>query len=199
MSEIFCKYCGKSNDNLNKFCFNCGNELDVINSKKNSDLPKFIENMKTKFIITSKPKIDKMRSSVLQGIDKLIADVNDPRQLRVGSKELSPKYREKLARSLAILKEKISDNSGKNVFNEKESITNLEAEEIIEEELLQQLKNDRCIICYGNFNQEMTNGSKILVCPNCGQGGHIDHLETYIKTNQGKCPVCRQTSKLEKY
>ena len=198
MKNTYCKHCGEKLEDPNlKSCPFCNGNLRSNSSDKISSVSSWLSQTKIKIIESSRPKIEKARSNVLDGLDKLIESIKDPNNLNFGGKKISPKYREKLAQSLASLKEKIQspDKSGSEV--EDYSTVDSQAEELISDELLNQLKNDRCIVCYAGFKNQ-TN-IKVLICPQCGQGGHFDHLKQYIDSNNGLCPVCRKISQISKW
>jgi rRNA maturation endonuclease Nob1 len=198
MNLTYCKHCGAEigSSELN-YCNHCGGSLKRNSGDKISSVANWFQQTKEKILENNKPRINRARTSVLGGLDKLIDSIKDPNNLHFGGKELSPKYREKLAKTLDALKEKIVTPpiTGEEV----ESLTQeeIKAEELITEELISQLRNDRCIICYADF-QDQENIS-VLICPQCGQGGHFNHLESYIKSNNGQCPVCRQSNIIDRW
>ncbi len=198
MKNFYCKHCGEKlqESNLNS-CPSCAGILRSSPINKVSSVSSWFNKTKTKFIESSKPKIEKARSSVSEGLDKLIESINDTNNLHFGGKEISPKYREKLAQTLSSLKEKIQSPNESGSTTKDYFVDDSKAEEIIRHELLNQLKNDRCIVCYAGFkNQKNVN---VLLCPQCGQGGHFDHLKQYIDNNNGLCPVCRKNSQITKW
>jgi uncharacterized protein YggL (DUF469 family) len=198
MNLTYCKHCGEEigSPDLN-YCNHCGKLLKGSSGDKLSSISNWFQQTKEKFLENSKPRIKKARTSVLEGLDKLIDSIKDPNNLNFGGKELSPKYREKLAKTLAALKEKIDTPpiTGEEIENLTQE--EIKAKELIIGELISQLKNDRCIICYSGF-QDQENIS-VLICPQCGQGGHFNHLEMYLKSNNGQCPVCRQSNIIDRW
>ena len=204
MSFNYCKHCGTRLENHEtNTCENCGENKSTNpnnESKKNeklSSISNWIQQTKTKLIQDNKPRFEKARTSVTEGLGKVIESIKDPNNLNFGGKELSPKYREKLAKSLAAIKEKIQPTSLSGEESESLTEEEIQAQEIISDELLNQLKNDRCIVCYGDFKDQ--ENLSVLICPQCGQGGHSNHLESYIDSNNGQCPVCRQKSDVSKW
>ena len=198
MNLLYCKHCGKEISNLDSnFCNHCGGLLKEDSSEKFSSVGTWFQQTKEKILTNSKPRIEQARTSILSGLDKLIESIKDPDNLNFGGKELSPRYREKLATTLAALKERIQISPTDGTEPEKLNYDEIQAEELLTEELINQLRKDRCIICYADFKD--LESVSVLICPHCGQGGHYNHLEAYIKSNDGQCPVCRQKSIFNKW
>ena len=192
----YCKYCGAplQNPDKDKFCHECGRQLtgiqnnSILGTAEQTPTDKdWFAKTKLRIVESTRPAIEKTRSSVVTSLNKLINDVEDPSQFTFGSYSLSNNHRVKLARSLAEIRNKISVGP-----LDKQQLSSNEDDKkalAISEELLQELRNDPCIVCYGSLNTDKP--IPVTICPRCGRGGHTNHLEDWISA-KGTCPICRE-------
>ena len=192
----YCKYCGSpiKNPEKDSFCQQCGNSLTTTQNESitgtstqtATDVDWFTKT-KLRIVESTRPTIEKTRTSFVTSLNKLINDVEDPSQFKFGSNSLSSNQRVRLERSLADIRNKI----GKSSFDEQTEDTSEDNKKAlaISEELLQELRNDPCIVCYGSLKSDKP--IPVIVCPRCGRGGHANHLEDWIGA-KGTCPVCRE-------
>ena len=134
----------------------------------------------------SQPKIDASREYVADKLDSATETLKDPERLTT----LSSTQKDYLAQRLAGLRTKIAKKQaeeGKTTFEP----TVEEALEIIElnDELLNQLATEKCLICYKDLKNG-ENVDEICVCPQCGHGGHRNHIYSWFESNK-TCPYCK--------
>lgn len=188
---MFCTKCGIKLRDTAKFCKNCGAPVDRLRTLGDSASgspsltgpptygpDQFLSRAKERFLGYTQPKVESTRRSVVEKIDHFVDDLGDPAQFR----PLSSTQRESLAQALANLKSKIS----------KDTATQAETQQAMEmsEELLAQLKDDRCLVCYKKIAPAEGERVSVAVCPNCGHGGHQEHVLPWF-TSKETCPSCK--------
>lgn len=161
-------------------------------------MAELFQRAKTKLVEKTSPKIEAFRSQTLDRIDNKVQDLENPDQPH----RLSETQREKLVRTLnglrlKIEKQEIDEATGES--GETGEPTTEEAQEIvsISEELMAQIREDRCPICLKSLNPQETKQKtsiQVSICPSCGHGGHQKHFEPWIK-DKGTCPFCKTTLK----
>lgn len=134
----------------------------------------------------SEPKIDQSRDFVADKLDNLTETVKNPERLT----KLSSNQKDYLAQRLASIRNKIAkkqQESGSQAFEP----TVEEAYEILElnDELMKQLEDETCLICYKHLRGD-ENHEDIVLCPQCGHGGHRSHIFQWFETNKS-CPYCK--------
>ena len=186
--SIYCTQCGvELNPNAN-FCRRCGarvrkNRLSFVNTVSTGQM---LSKAREKVKNFSKPKIDQSRDYMTEKIDSLSENVQNPEKFS----SLSSNQRDYLAQRLASLRNKIATKQqaeGSSIFEP----TIEEAYEIIElnDELLKQLESETCLICIKPLKSE-ENHKELVICPQCGHGGHRDHIYSWFETNKS-CPYCK--------
>ena len=190
---MFCSKCGLriTNESAN-FCKRCGNKLKNITS----NTAQFVQNnqediflrARKKLIEFTSPKIEKTRNYTANKIENLQKNIED----QSNYKQLSKDQRTFLAQRLASLRNKIALKDQTNT-----DFTIEEAQEIvtISDDLLEQIKDDKCLICYKPLYQDGKNKRKLIVCPHCGHGGHYNHIFNWINKHES-CPYCKGEVKI---
>ena len=103
----------------------------------------------------------------------------------------NPRFSEENRKRIADLLFKVRnylviDDRSDPTFTNDMKIKFVQTEKELSEELLTNLKNDKCVVCY----TPLTNSTgQYLVCPICGHGGHKNHVEEWFKTKT-TCPSC---------
>ena len=184
---MFCTQCGSEVSERANFCRRCGKKIRARskpNYQNNISTSEMLNKAKTKISNFANPKIERSKETVLNTIDNISEKVNNPHKLT----QLSSNQRDFLAQRLASLRLKISKNEQSNFEPSIE-----EAHEIVElnEELLKQLENDKCLICYKNLKSE-DKKEELVICPQCGHGGHKNHIYSWYES-QSSCPYCKTT------
>lgn len=115
-------------------------------------------------------------------LDGIISRINNSQNTVVNQQ-----YRQKMAGALFKLRnylviEEHPDSS----FTPEMKIKFVKAEQELSQELLENLKKDKCVVCYSQLENST---GPFSVCPICGQGGHKDHIEEWFKTKTN-CPGC---------
>jgi rRNA maturation endonuclease Nob1 len=190
---MFCSGCGFriTNEKAN-FCKRCGRRLVKLSKR-----PAFVSSTqpndiflkaRNKILNFTEPKIEKTRkltASKLESLQKTI-------QGQSMYKKLSEDQRTFLAQKLSALRNAVAL---KDQINEDFSVE--EAQEIVDisDELFDQIKEDKCLICYKPLQQDPTDSSPIVVCPNCGHGGHKNHIYSWFEKNSS-CPYCKANVKI---
>ena len=140
-----------------------------------------------KLITSIRPNIAKSRDMTLKEIDKLISAINNPNQLKFGEYTLPKLYRSKIAYTLSYIRQKIDVlqiGSKERELNEYKS-----AEKELATKLYEDLRKDKCIICYKQLDS--VSPTQLVACPRCGSGGHKEHIKDWFDTGKDFCPVCR--------
>lgn len=115
-------------------------------------------------------------------LDNLISRINNS-----NSSVLNQDNKQRLAGTLFKLRNfLVIENQQDPTYTPDMKIRFTQAERDISEELLQNLKKDKCVVCY---SQLANSAGPFLVCPICGQGGHKDHIEEWF-TTKANCPGC---------
>lgn len=100
---------------------------------------------------------------------------------------INQQYRQKLAGALFKLRNYlVIENQPDPNYTPEMKIKFVNAEKEFSMELLENLRNDKCVVCYAQL-QNAT--GLFLVCPICGQGGHKEHIEEWF-TSKTICPGC---------
>lgn len=138
----------------------------------------------------SQPKIDQSREFVVDKLDAATTTLKDPEKLTT----LSTNQKDFLAQRLASIRTKIAKKQAETGSSAFEPSVE-EAYEILElnDELLKQLENEKCLICYKDLKPDETNHNNtdfICVCPQCGHGGHKSHILPWFDANKS-CPYCK--------
>ena len=188
--ELFCTQCGTTLKATANFCKKCGAPVrkkatNLRNRNFNESMTVLFQKAKIKLVSATAPKIETFRTKTVNRIESAVQDLNDPDKPHT----LSDTQREKLAQSLNTLRTKIITES---LDGEP---TNEEAQKIVEitEELMNQVRNDKCPICLKSLNPnalDTNSSSEVSICPNCGHGGHQNHFVPWIKEKQ-TCPFCK--------
>ena len=191
---LFCTQCGTTLKPTANFCKKCGAPVrkqagKSSNRNFNESMTDLFQKAKTKLVKVTAPKIETFRSKTIDRIDSAVDDLNNPDKPH----RLSDTQREKLAQSLNGLRTKIIRDS---IDGEP---TDKEAQEIVEitEELMDQVRNDKCPICLKSLNPndlDSKSSLNVSICPNCGHGGHQNHFMPWIKEKQ-TCPFCKVSIK----
>ena len=191
---MFCTQCGVELSPTANFCRKCGarvrkNRLTFANSINTTQM---LQKAKEKVKNYTAPKIDQSRDYVADKLDSLTEDVKDPEKFT----KLSSNQKDYLAQRLASIRTKIAKKQAEEGTNSFEPSIE-EANEIIElnDELLQQLESEKCLICYKDLKNNNTN-DEICVCPQCGHGGHRNHIYSWFESNK-TCPYCKATITIE--
>ena len=187
---MFCTKCGLNitNDNAN-FCKRCGNKI-----RKSQNNPTFVTRTPSDFVQRARnrlveiatPTIEKTKKFTVKKIDGIQENLNNENKY----KKLSQDQRQSLAQRLSNLRTKLSDQQAQN-----EEISVEEAQEIVEvsDELLEQIKDDKCLICYKSLKKE--GEDNLVLCPHCGHGGHKNHIYSWFESKEN-CPYCKKEVKL---
>ena len=115
-------------------------------------------------------------------LDKVIAGVksyNEP--------ILSEDNRQKIANVLYKIRNYlVIDNQDDPSYTQEMKVKFVQAEKDLSNELLDNLKKDKCVVCYTSLNNST---GQFLVCPICGHGGHKEHIKEWFKSKT-VCPSC---------
>ncbi len=186
---MFCTQCGVELSPTANFCRKCG-------AKVRKNRPTFVNSINTSQMLMkarekvkdfSQPKIDQSRDFVVDKLDSATETLKDPEKLTSVSKG----KKDYLAQRLAGIRAKIAREQAESHSNTFEPTVE-EAYEILElnDELLKQLESEKCLICYKNLKLENKDDDTICVCPQCGHGGHKEHILSWYESNK-TCPYCK--------
>ena len=183
---MFCTKCGLNiiNDTAN-FCKRCGHKLRNRTSnssiKTTNSTADFVQKAREKMLNFASPKIEKTKQFTTEKIDSLQNNLQNQSKY----KKLSVDQRTFLAQKLSSLRSKIADE-------EQESMSITEAQEIVDisEELLEQIKDDKCLICYKGLRSSTEEKTQLVLCPHCGHGGHKNHIFSWFESKES-CPYCK--------
>lgn len=185
---MFCTQCGVELNPTANFCRKCGarvrkNRSPFVNSINTSQM---LLKAKEKVKNFTQPKIDQSRDFVTDKLDSATENLKDPEKLS----KLPAGQKDYLAQRLSSIRAKIARNQAEKGTNDFEP-TIEEAYEILEinDELLKQLEEEKCLICYKNLKTE-EHKEEICVCPQCGHGGHRSHIYSWFESNK-TCPYCK--------
>ena len=188
MLTLFCTQCGVELSPNANFCRRCGTR--VRKNRPSNYVPintsLMLSKAREKIKNFSEPKIDQSRDFMVDKIDSLSEAVTSPDKLT----RLSSTKKDYLAQRLASIRNKIAKNhqeSGSSTFEPSLE----EAYEILElnDELMKQLEHETCLICYKHLINT-GNHEDIVLCPQCGHGGHRSHIFSWFETNKS-CPYCK--------
>jgi DnaJ-class molecular chaperone len=116
-------------------------------------------------------------------LDKLISKINNSQNTRFNKDS-----RQKLAKTLFKLRNfLVLENQTDSNYSTDLKVKFVNAEKEFSQKLLDNLRDDKCVVCYTNLNNSK---GQLLACPQCGHGGHKDHLEEWFK-NKTSCPACK--------
>ena len=184
----FCTQCGVELSSNANFCRRCGSRVrkskpTFVNSITTTQM---LQKAREKVKKISQPKIEQSQAFVVDKIDSLTDTLKDPEKLT----SLSTNQKDYLAQRLASLRTKIAKEQAKTGSKDFEP-TLEEAVEIIElnDELLNQLESEKCLICYKDLKNN-ENRDELVVCPQCGHGGHRSHIYEWFQSNK-TCPYCK--------
>lgn len=188
MFRIYCTQCGTALSPTANFCRKCGTKVRKNRSGflKPIDTNQMLLKAREKVKDFSQPKIDQSRDFVAEKLDNLTETVKSPEKLT----QLSSNQKDYLAQRLASIRNKIAreqQTSGSANFEP----TMEEALEIVEinEELMKQLIDEKCLICYKGM-LDPDHHEELVLCPQCGHGGHRSHIFSWFQTNKS-CPYCK--------
>ncbi len=100
---------------------------------------------------------------------------------------INQQYRQKLAGAIFKLRNYlVIENQPDPNYTPEMKIKFVNTEKEFSKELLDNLRKDKCVVCYSQLQN--ATGS-FLVCPICGQGGHKEHIEEWF-TSKTTCPGC---------
>ena len=115
-------------------------------------------------------------------LDKVISSlkrINDPR--------LSEQNRRRIANVLySVRNYLVIDDQNDPSYTPEMKVKFVQTEKELTKQLFNNLKNDKCVVCYTPLSN--SNGP-FLVCPICSHGGHKDHIEQWF-TSKTVCPSC---------
>ncbi len=115
-------------------------------------------------------------------LDKLISKINNSQ-----TTVINQEHRQKLAGTLFKLRNfLVIENQPDPTYTPDMKIRFTNAEREISQELRENLKKDKCVVCY---SQLANSTGPYLVCPICGQGGHKEHIEEWFQSKTA-CPGC---------
>lgn len=100
---------------------------------------------------------------------------------------INQQYRQRLAGAIFKLRNYlVIENQPDPNYTPEMKIKFVNAEKEFSMELLDNLRKDKCVVCYAQLQN--ANGP-FLVCPICGQGGHKEHIEEWF-VSKTICPGC---------
>lgn len=180
VASLFCTQCGVELSPNANFCRRCGTR---VRKNRNSFMNQISTNQ---MIIKAREKIDQSRDYVADKIDNLAETIKDQNKLS----RLSSNQRDYLAQRLANIRTKIAREQQQSGSSEFEPTVE-EAKEIVEinDELLAQLKTEKCLICYKDL-ESTDHVDELVICPQCGHGGHKGHIYSWFQSNK-TCPYCK--------
>ena len=182
---MFCPNCGLRiiNESAN-FCKRCGKNLGKqrYSSKNPNDI--FLQ-ARDKLVQFASPRIKKTRTITANKFDSL--------QQSIMESKISSDRKTYLAQKLSTLRDKIAlrEDSAELSIEEAQEIVN------ISDNLLEQMKDDNCLICYKSLTSSATENTTLVLCPQCGHGGHKNHIYDWFKQHKS-CPYCKSTVNADK-
>jgi len=161
-----CPDCNRSNQEGANFCSYCGRSLSGTKGK----LMGYFKRAKHKAnTLTQNTKVH-ISSDLGNFIEKI-----ESNGITVGSRRLGKQKTHEVIRHLSGLRKRISPADFNSVDEYNEWITNLD----------ERLGSDSCIICF----QKWSANSQIVVCKYCYQGGHLEHMTSWLNS-RNSCPLC---------
>ncbi|MFV2015120.1 MAG: hypothetical protein ACC656_06820 [Candidatus Heimdallarchaeota archaeon] len=185
---MFCSKCGLriSNSNAN-FCKRCGNRLgggrEKVSFRSSNNTNDILQRARNKLIDFTSPRIEKTKHFTVKKLDSWKNNIQDQSKYQ----NLSHDQRTFLAQKLASLRNSISSKEEGN-----NNISVEDAQEFVDisDELLKQIKEDKCLICYKPLQKTYEKNTQLVVCPHCGHGGHKNHIYSWFEEKE-LCPYCK--------
>lgn len=184
---MFCSTCGLRiiNESAN-YCKRCGKKLAKPSSRFRQNNPNdiFLQ-AKEKLLQLTSPKIEKTRKFAVSKLDSLQQSILDDKY-----SVISKDRKTFLAQKFSTLRDRIAsrEDSAELSVDEAQDIVT------ISEDLLEQIKDDKCLICYKSLTDPSTGNNTLVICPQCGHGGHKNHTFVWFKEKK-TCPYCKAVIK----
>ena len=166
---MVCPDCKTQNDVRYSYCKQCGTRLSKGKTRG------FSERLRDK----TRSTIDALKLRLNTTISGYLDKFDEPGKAKIAGFTVPERERETIRNALLSFQKRVDEKNHGDV--------DLEFQEWLRV-LPERLQEEKCIICFGSW---LNSEDNIVVCKHCNNGGHQNHLVSWLKTND-ICPLCRK-------